>query len=153
MKTRILTLFVAASLFACQKKEENKKPIETAAPEAAAMVNEKACYQSVKGRDTITLSLAMNANNANGELVYKLDGKDKNEGTFSGTFIGDTLYAEYSFSSEGVQSVRETVFLRQNDILIQGFGEMIENGNKQSFKDPKKVNFDQSLVLAKTDCK
>jgi hypothetical protein len=152
MKTRIFAMGIIALSFACKKKDENKKPMETAAPEAAAMVNGKSCYQYIKGRDTVTLSLAMNANNANGELIYNLDGKDKNEGTFSGTFIGDTLYADYSFNSEGTQSIRETVFLRQNDILIQGFGEMVETGNKQTFKDPKKVNFDQSLVLAKTDC-
>jgi hypothetical protein len=152
MKTRIAAICTLALLFACNKNEENKKPIDTAAPEAAAMLSGKSCYQYIKGRDTVTMFLAMNANNANGELIYKLDGKDTNEGTFSGTFIGDTLYADYSFNAEGTQSIRETVFLRQNDILIQGFGEMVENDNKQSFKDPKNIKFDQSLILAKADC-
>ncbi len=152
MKIRILAGCLLA-LTACNKKEENKKPIDTAAPEAAAMVSGKSCYQMIKGRDTIRLSLAMNANNANGELVYALDGKDRNQGTFSGMFIGDTLFADYTFNSEGTQSVRETVFLRRNDGLIQGFGEMVENGNKQSFANPGKISFDENLVLAKTECK
>lgn len=155
MKTRIFAMFGLALtlLFACQKKEENKKPIDTAAPEAAAMVSGRSCYEYVKGRDTVTLALAMNANNANGELIYNLDGKDRNQGTFSGTFIGDTLYADYSFNAEGMRSIRETVFLLQNGDLIQGFGEMVETGNKQSFKDPKNINFDRSLVLSKVGCK
>jgi len=153
MKTRILAICLAASLFACQKKEENKKPIDTAAPEAAAMVSGKSCYQYVKGGDTITMSLAMNANNANGELVYQFDGKDRNEGTFSGTFIGDTLFADYRFNSEGVQSIRETIFLRRGDVLIQGFGDMVEDGNKQSFRLPKQIRFEKELQLVKMDCK
>lgn len=152
MKTKVIAGCLLALSFACSKKEDNKKPIETAAPEATAMVNGKSCYEYIKGNDTVSMSLAMNANNANGELIYKLYGKDSNEGTFSGTFIGDTLYADYSFNAEGTTSVREAVFLRQNDILIQGVGEMVEKENKQVFKNPKNISFDQTIVLAKKDC-
>jgi len=152
MKSRIVTICLAVSFFACQKKDENKKPIDTAAPEAAAMVSGKSCYQYVKGRDTISMTLAMSANNANGELVYQFDGKDRNDGTFSGTFIGDTLFADYTFNSEGVKSIRETVFLRQGNVLIQGFGDMVEEGNKQSFRLPKQIRFEKDLRLEKTDC-
>lgn len=154
MRSPLFATCLLAVVFACSKKEENKKPIETAAPEATAMVNGKSCYLYAKGRDTITMSLAMNANNANGELIYRFDGKDKNEGTFSGTFIGDTLYADYSFSSEGTTSVRESIFLRTGDVLTEGHGEMEEKGGKMIFKNPRKVQFDaKSVVLAKIDCK
>lgn len=154
MKTQILTAaFIAMAMASCNKKEENKKPIETAAPEATALVNGKTCYIYAKGRDTITMSLAMNANNANGELVYALDEKDRNEGTFSGTFIGDTLYAEYHFNSEGLSSVREAIFLRNGDILTEGHGEMEDKNNKMTFRNPKAVKFDNnSIILTKTDC-
>ena len=152
MKT-ILSLVFIALLISCNTKEENKRKIDTAAPDAAAIMRGKSCYQHINGRDTVVMAIVMSANNANGELVYKLDGKDKNDGTFSGTFIGDTLYADYTFNSEGTKSVRETVFLRRKDALIQGFGEMTESGNRQSFIDPKKVKFDESLVLRKKDCR
>lgn len=155
MKFKIFTsALLVMAVIGCSKKEDNKKPIETAAPEAAAMVNGKACYVYTKSKDTVSLSLAMNSNNANGELIYNLEGKDKNSGTFSGTFIGDTLYADYTFMSEGTSSVREAVFLRNGDVLTQGYGDMEEKNNKQCFKDPKKLQFSSNgIVLVKTDCK
>lgn len=149
---RILTTFLICIIFgSCQK--ENKKPIETAAPEATALVNGKACYIYAKSRDTITMSLVMNANNANGELVYDFNEKDRNEGTFSGIFIGDTLFADYNFNAEGQSSVREAIFLRNGDILTEGHGEMEERDNKMVFRNPKKVRFDdKSIILTRTDC-
>lgn len=154
MKTQILTAIAfVAVLAACNKKGENKKPIETAAPEATALVNSKSCYSLENAKDTVLMSLAMSANNANGELTYNLDGKDKNSGTFSGTFIGDTLFADYTFMSEGKSSVREMVFLRNGDNLTEGYGDMEERNDKACFKDPKEVSFGGGIVLTKADCK
>jgi hypothetical protein len=154
MKIQILTACILlASLAGCNKKAVT--PVTPVAPEPPkeTVAAEKECYQFIKGKDTVSLTLAMNANNANGELSYNLDGKDKNTGTFSGIFIGDTLYSDYTFQSEGMTSVRETVFLRNGNTLIQGFGDMTEKDNKQIFKDGKKLKFDHSMVLTKMDCK
>jgi hypothetical protein len=143
------------AIMSCNKKAEAPEaPIAPEAPTAPTPENGTSCYEYVKQHDTVTLSLVMNANNANGEMVYSLEGKDKNVGTLSGIFIGDTLYADYSFKSEGIDSVRETVFLRAGDVLTEGHGEMEEKNNKMCFKNPKKVVFDTSgIVLSKTDCR
>jgi hypothetical protein len=147
---RLLALGLLA--ICCQKKD-NTRPIETAAPEAAAMAPVKTCYLYAKNADTISLSLSMNANNVNGLLDYKLREKDENTGTISGTFIGDTLYADYAFQSEGTTSVREVVFLRSGGKLTEGHGDMEEKGVKMVFKNPKQVGFgNPGLSLQKIDC-
>jgi len=143
---------LSVMVIGCKKKDDTR-PIETAAPEAAAMAPVKTCYLYAKGKDTISLSLSMNANNANGLLDYKLWEKDENTGTISGTFIGDTLYADYAFQSEGTTSVREVVFVKSADKLTEGHGEMEEKDGKTVFKDPKKITFDNpELSLQKIDC-
>jgi hypothetical protein len=146
--------FAMTVLISCNKKDENKKPLETAAPEATAMLKGKSCYTYAKGMDTISMTLAMNANNANGELQFKNHQKDSSSGTFSGTFIGDTLFADYTFQSEGTTSVMEKVFLKKGNTLVAGFGDMEERNNKQCFIDPKNVTFDPNgIVLEQSDCK
>lgn len=149
------TIVFAAVLFsfvACKNNEKIEPGPVPQITKPEAIMPKKSCYEFSKSKDTIRLTLAMNGNNANGELAYEFFAKDKNIGTFSGIFIGDTLFADYSFQSEGVTSVREIVFLKQNDVLIQGSGEMTEKDNKQVFKDAKKLKFDNSIVLTSMDC-
>jgi hypothetical protein len=156
MKTKCIAAgLLMLAIISCNKKAESPEaPAAAEAPAAPAPANGKSCYEYVKHRDTVSLALVMNANNANGEMIYNLEGKDKNTGTLSGIFIGDTLYADYSFKSEGTNSVRETVFLRTGDVLTEGHGEMEEKNNKMCFRNPKKVVFDASgIVLSKTDCR
>lgn len=142
------------SLISCNKKEDTRKSIEAAAPDAVALVKGKSCYEFAQGKDTINMVLAMSANNANGELQYKNYEKDSSHGTFSGTFIGDTLFADYTFESEGMTSVMEKVFLKKGKTLIVGTGDMEERNNKQCFTDPKKVTFDPNgIVLMQISCK
>ncbi len=152
---KLLTTFTLLSLIACNKKEETKATETTEIPaKTTAADNVKSCYESVKDKDTVSLSLVLNANNVNGVLAYNLYEKDKNDGTISGTFIGDTLYADYTFKSEGQSSVREVVFLRNGDVLTEGHGDMEEKNAKMCFKNPKKVTFDNSgIVLTKAECK
>ena len=98
------------------------------------------------------LKIVQNSNNVNGELHYHLKEKDANMGTISGIFIGDTLFGDYTFKSEGMTSVREAIFVRKGNTMVQGMGEMEERNNKQCFKNPKALSFDNSIVLEKIDC-
>ena len=146
-------LMVLALVAVGCKKNENSRAIDAAAPEASALVPAKTCYAYMRNKDTITLSLSMDANNANGLLDYKLWEKDANTGTISGTFIGDTLYADYTFKSEGTTSVREVVFLREGDKLVEGYGDMEEKDGKMMFVNPKNVSFKTTaLALGKVSC-
>ncbi len=104
-----------------------------------------------KGKDSVTIEYTRKANNVSGKLRYAWFEKDKNNGTFVGVFDGDTLRADYTFQSEGMTSVREIVFVRNGEKLLQGNGEMTEKDNKVVFVD-RKLDFTNTIELSKTQC-
>lgn len=154
MKNRILIFAVASVFFAsCKEKTEEQVVTEKEMEQPEVVVSAKDCYLYVKGKDTVKMALVTaNGNNVSGDLVYNFYEKDKNSGTVSGMFKGDTLYADYTFQSEGMSSVRETVFIKKGNTLVEGFGEISEKDNKQVFKDKKALKFDGTIVLEKVDC-
>ncbi len=109
------------------------------------------CYAKLD-RDTIQLSLLSTSDSVSGTLRYKLFQKDENNGSIHGNFRADTLFAEYVFQSEGMQSMREIVFLRKDGSLIQGIGPVAEQGNRQYFTDHKQIQFDSGIELKKSAC-
>ena len=111
------------------------------------------CYLYAKNRDTATLSVKSDGNKVTGTLGYNLYEKDKNSGTFAGIVKGDTIIASYTFQSEGKQSIRDVVFLKQGDQLTEGFGDVQEINGEMKYKDISKLKFGNSIVFSKTDCK
>ncbi len=86
------------------------------------------------------MHLIRNGNLVTGELVYDYFEKDKNTGTIKGEMKGDTLFAEYIFMSEGINSVREVAFLQKGDDLIEGYGDVEEQTAKIVFKNKAALN-------------
>ena len=64
----------------------------------------------------------------------------------------DTLIADYTFMSEGTQSVREVAFLLTDSTAKEGYGDMTEKNNKMVFIKLAKIKFDRSFVLSKQAC-
>lgn len=156
MKKSVLAMgVVVALMISCKKevKEEVVMPtVQDEMPVEEPAVKE--CYLAVIKKDTISLNLTIKDSSLEqGELNYNFFEKDKNQGTLAGTFKGDTLFADYTFMSEGKSSVREVVFLKKGNIFIEGYGDVEEKDNKTTFKDKKKLFFDSKIVLSKTDCK
>lgn len=110
------------------------------------------CYAFNNGKDSIKMSIEVNDNKARGALNFNYYEKDSNTGTFSGTLSGDTLWATYTFISEGVQSKREVVFLNQEDNWIQGYGNVTEKDGGFVFSDHDDISFDNNFVLEKIEC-
>ena len=151
---KILILGIAFATFTSCKKEEKEVVTENEMEQQEVSISSKDCYLYVKAKDTVRLTLiTANGNNVSGDLVYSFFEKDKNSGTVSGMFKGDTLYADYTFQSEGTSSVRETVFLKKGTTLIEGYGEITEKDNKQVFKDKKTLKFEGNVILNKVECK
>lgn len=157
MRHTITILGLTAMFFAsCQggtAKKTQAKIDSTIVTNSENKNDSKECYQYIKNRDTATLSINKGDNTITGNLGYNLYEKDKNAGTISGLIKGDTIIADYTFQSEGTQSVREVVWLKQGDKLIEGFGDVKEVGGKTKFKDISKLNFSNSIVFTKTICK
>ncbi|CAN5513774.1 hypothetical protein BH11BAC2_BH11BAC2_11670 [soil metagenome] len=114
--------------------------------------NHAFCYYYQENGDTIILHLHVNGEKASGDLLYHLHQKDKNSGAIEGRMAGDTLFADYTFSSEGILSVREVIFLRQGDTFIEGFGEVEDHLGKMVFKNKKAIEFDGKMIFKKGDC-
>lgn len=157
MKKVFLTAAVIAGMLVSCKKEEVKTEATTPAIEtvAPAEVVTTECYQGIIKNDTITLRIDVKGTDVpSGKLSYKFFEKDKNDGTIKGTMSGDTLFANYTFNSEGKTSEREVVFLKKGNIFIEGYGDVTDGSNgKVTFKDKKKLFFDSKTVLMKIDCK
>ena len=156
-KLLILTTLILTVLVSC-KKTTDTEPIQiTPSAPKEAQIEEPAgdqCYALRTNGNVIELSFNVNSHQeVNGKLNYNIAGKDKNEGTLIGNMKGDTLIADYTFTSEGVSSVREVAFLQKDGALIEGFGDVIQANDKVTFKDKTKLKFDKKNRLTKTDCK
>jgi hypothetical protein len=112
-----------------------------------------ACYLAVSGRDSVKLTVRKEEELVTGDLAYLFYEKDKSLGTFSGRMKGDTLFADYTYSSEGQTSTREIAFLQKDNTFTEGTGDATEMDGKMTFKDPTRVQFGSSLVLQKVECK
>lgn len=98
----------------------------------------------------IELTLQLNEKKASGTIEYALAKKDKNTGTFKGTFENNILIADYTFQSEGKKSVRQVAFQLHGEKLVEGYGEVTADGTK--FLDVSKIKFNSTMPLTKTNC-
>jgi len=155
MKKVIIASLVLMGFFVSCKKEKTEEEVP-AVPETVAVeetVSEE-CYLGILKKDTVSMSLNIKGTQvSSGKLSYKFFEKDKNEGTLIGELKGDTLFADYTFMSEGVSSVRQVAFLKKGNSYIEGYGDIEENNGKAIFKNTKLLKFDGKIVLSKVDCK
>jgi len=151
MKNTVLLLaLIGFTAFSCNNEDTNKtaKKEEIQTPRTESDLN---CF-SKNDRDTIVLSYRSIGDSVSGALQYHISQKDKNTGSFYGRFNGDTLFVEYVFQSEGMDSRRQMAFLKKDNTLIQGFGPTAEQGNRQYFTDKSQLRFDSGIELKKTSC-
>lgn len=155
MKKVILLGFVFVSFLVSCKKE---KEIEEAPSESEKIIIDeqvsRECYRGIINKDTISMTLHIKGNElTSGTLSYIFYEKDKNEGTLIGEIKGDTLFADYTFMSEGITSVRQVVFLKKEVSYVEGYGDVVDDAKgKITFKDTKQLKFEGNIVLQKVDC-
>jgi len=110
-----------------------------------------ACYLAVLSKESIWMKRTIKEYQANGDLNYNFYEKDKTKGKLTGSFYGDTLFATYSFRSEGMESVRELVFLKKGNDRVEGYGEMdMETDTK--FKNRNSLDFSGKTILKPVPC-
>jgi len=133
--------------------------VSCGSPSASEKIDDKAvesettaCYRYATDKDTVTLQLSTVGNHVTGELVYDWAQKDRNSGTLNGEVRGDTLVTDYIFQSEGMESVREEVFLKKDGNIHIGYGEAEERGDKWVYSDHAQLKFDE-IVLKPVACK
>jgi hypothetical protein len=121
-------------------------------PEVPSLIESIGCYLSIVGNDTLSLRTEVLGNDVTGELSYNFREKDDNEGTIRGEMHGDTLIADYTYTSEGIESVRQVVFLRQDDGFVEGYGETTTRDGRMVYENPGSLQFDRGMVFEKVPC-
>jgi hypothetical protein len=155
MKKYLVLITLVAGLISCKNDKEPAEPVMPDEVPVETPVTQE-CFEGVTKNDTIRLVVRMKGEAfVDGTLAYHFYEKDSSDGTLAGEIVGDTLYADYTFQSEGKMSVREVVFLRNGKIFTEGYGDLLPDSTsagKVRFKDRKKLYFDSKFVLMKVDC-
>lgn len=145
--------FVAMTIASCkEKKEETKMAHESEASvqEKKSDVLQKGCYTYDTDGSMVNFEIIEIGDSVIGNLSYAFSGKDTNTGTFKGHLKNDKLIGDYTFQSEGSESVRQVAFQVKGDQLIEGYGELNEAGT--AFKDTNSISYSSTMPLTKTDC-
>jgi len=160
MKTINIGLILLMCSTAChqeQKKQDatakqtDTTKVDQQQLDTASYTHGKNNYQYLKNGDTISLAIHIEGEKVHGDLLYAWKEKDRNSGHIEGVLKGDVLLADYTFSSEGQESVRQVVFKLSKDRALEGYGMMEEKAGKMSFVDPQKVTYDEKFPLEKVD--
>lgn len=154
MKKLTLLFFTVLTMLNCKNKEEKT---EITNPQEVITTEEKTtasldlgCYIFNDEKNNVSFEITENGSEIKGNLTYAFAEKDKNSGNFSGKLTDGILLGKYTFQSEGKESVREVAFKVEGDKLIEGYGDLNEDGT--AFKDATNLNFTSKMPLAKTDC-
>lgn len=153
MKKILVAAFAALTMLNCKNKEQK---IETANTDPQEIIAEKTtalnlgCYVFDDGKNIVSLEITENGEEIKGNLTYALFEKDKNLGKFKGKFKEGILIADYTFLSEGKESIRQVAFKPEGDKLIEGYGELNTEGT--AFKDISNIQFTSTMPLTKKEC-
>lgn len=151
MKTTCIIASLAL-LAACGSQPEEKKE-----PAGEPQANTKPdstvnCYRYATAADTVILKLVRIGENVTGTLAYQFKEKDSNKGTLQGSIKNDLLVADYTFMSEGTQSVRQVAFKQSGNTFTEGYGESVDANGVSKFKNLDSLDFSSSFKLQETAC-
>lgn len=82
-----------------------------------------------------------------GVLSYRWKDKDQSSGRIEGTIKDSVLLADYNFSSEGRENIRQVSFELSKGRAVEGYGAVEEKSGKVVFVSPDQLKFDETFVL------
>lgn len=153
MKKFTILFFTVLTFLNCKNKEEkteNTGASKIKSEERTSSSLDLGCYIFNDGKNNVTFEITENGTEIKGSLNYAFAEKDKNSGNFLGKLNDGILLGKYTFQSEGKESVREVAFKVDGDKLIEGYGDLNEDGS--AFKDAANLNFSSKMPLLKTEC-
>ena len=137
-----VVITVAASIF--YLKEKSAPIVEQ--PPITAGNSVMGCYEAELGKDLYSLAILSQSGEAfEGTLRFKNYQKDSSSGPYKGTYIDGILFGEYSFRSEGMDSVIEVLFKKSEDGFIRGYGKLNAAGDR--FANLNNITYDSSVVF------
>lgn len=149
----IIIVLIGVGIYSFFNKNAPTEDIQTAvvsSPQDTAPIS--GCYVATLGNDVYTFTIDSDSNGSvNGTLAFNNYEKDSSSGTFTGTRTGDILLGTYSFDSEGMYSLRQVIFKKIGDTLVEGFGAVKVVDNKEVFEDTSTVTYDPKSTFIKSD--
>ena len=113
----------------------------------------KGCYVATIGKDIYTLKItSQQGEKFEGSLSFKNFQKDSSSGTYSGTYKDGILLGDYSFQSEGMNSVMQVIFKKSGEDFIRGYGTLNSEGTR--FADLNNITYDSAplSLFKKGEC-
>jgi hypothetical protein len=111
------------------------------------------CYVAQIDKNVYTLRIqGQNSATVTGILHYDNFQFDDSSGTFSGTFENNILLGDYSFTAEGMDSIRQLIWKRSDNDFIQGFGDYNTIDGREIFSDPTKIYWDPVYTYTNSSC-
>jgi hypothetical protein len=150
-----LSFLLTIAIFSCNNETEKATTETDTVAVSPTSADDPAhfCYEFINNQDTVQLELVVGPDEMiSGDLLYQLAGKDRNMGSLKGVLHNDTILADYTFTSEGKQSVREITFLKKDSSLTEGYAAMEDIDGKMQFKSGVIPNYN-GMKLILTNCK
>ena len=155
----ILYILLFIKLAACN---DNRQANETTSPsiDSGTSISSKpedspvngipGCYMKIVGRDTAILMLEQKGNMFTGKMLYDNYEKDGSRGTIKGKEDKEIIKLWYDFDSEGMHSIMEVYFKKENGRLLRGVGDMDAKTDTTYFISG--VNYSDKESFTKVNC-
>lgn len=151
----IFCLLYLLVFVACQSKSNPETTSDTSGNEtrdANSPLPAAVCYQAIKGLDTFRLQVKVAGDRATGTLAYRFSAKDSSYGNIDGQMHGDTLYAMFTYMSEGSRSQREVAFLLSPTEAVEGYGQLEEEDRIMRFSSRTDIQFGNLMRMKQLPC-
>lgn len=108
------------------------------------------CYSMISGQDKYLMNITSQEGvHVTGILAFNNYQKDSSHGTFDGTYENGILMGNYSFASEGMDSIMQVAFKKMGDTFVRGYGPVVNEGTQ--FMSPDSIIYDEKDPLAVFD--
>ncbi len=136
----VIIIIIVGALFYFQKSKDMNPNGENPIVSESSI---EGCYVATLAKDVYTLTiLSEESGNFTGSLSFKNFEKDSSSGTYNGTYKDGILLGDYSFQSEGMDSVMQVIFKKEGEAFVRGFGEVNETGDR--FVNLDEITYDGS---------
>ena len=152
----LLYIFLFSNLIACNNSQKNdysgySKPSGTPPNvEDRSVSDVTGCYMKIVGRDTAILMLEQKGKELSGKMIYDNYEKDGSRGIIKGKEEEEILKLWYDFDSEGMHSVTEVYFKKDNGKLLRGVGTMDAKTDSAYFISG--INYSDKEAFIKVEC-
>jgi len=156
----ILYILLFSKLVACNSSQTNDytgylKPSDSGKiisknVEDRSVSDVAGCYMKIVGRDTAILMLEQKGKEFSGKMIYDNYEKDDSRGIIKGKEAEGILKLWYDFDSEGMHSVTEVYFKKDNGKLLRGVGDMDTKTDTAYFTSG--INYSDKEAFTRVDC-